>query len=107
MTEATLLASNAALQAARCDVRLCSKGEAFRARRDSGAQMSTIETPHSAISFAPPTQWHDHDHHGHVVQFYSDDDFLVDAISRFIGVTHTAGDAAVELATKSPCEPIT
>src|SRR5207244_7638194 len=68
--------------------------------------MSTIETPQSAISFAPPTQWHDHDHHGHVVQFYSEDEFLVDAISRFIGVTLSAGDAAVVLATKTHREGI-
>src|SRR5438105_14420458 len=68
--------------------------------------MSTIETPHSAISFAPPTQWHDHDHHGHVVQFYSEDEFLVDAISRFIGVTLSGGDAAVVLATKTHREGI-
>src|SRR5205814_10487265 len=68
--------------------------------------MSTIETLRSAISFAPPTQWHDHDHHGHVVQFYSEDEFLVDAISRFVGVSLGAGDAAIVLATKTHREGI-
>src|SRR5438094_10496710 len=68
--------------------------------------MSTIETPHSAISFAPPAQWHDHDHHGHVVQFYSEDEFLADAISRFLGVSLAAGDAAIVLATKTHREGI-
>ena len=68
--------------------------------------MSTIETPQSAISFAPPPQWHDHDYHGHVVQFYSEDEFLVDAISRFFGVSLAAGDAAIVLATKTHREGI-
>src|SRR5881296_1027054 len=68
--------------------------------------MSRIETPQSAISFAPPTQWHDHDYHGHVVQFYSEDEFLVDAISRFFGVSLAAGDAAIVLATKTHREGI-
>src|SRR3989475_2119770 len=68
--------------------------------------MSTIETPQSAISFAPPPQWHDHDYHGHVVQFYSEDEFLVDAISRFLGVSLAAGDAAIVLATKTHREGI-
>src|ERR1700757_297485 len=66
--------------------------------------MSTIETPQSAISFASPTQWHDH--HGHVVQFYSEDEFLVDAISRFFSVSLAAGDAAIVLATKTHREGI-
>src|SRR5205809_8130459 len=51
-------------------------------------------------------QWHDHDYHGHVVQFYSEDEFLVDAISRFLGESLAAGDAAIVLATKTHRERI-
>src|SRR5206468_11082497 len=51
-------------------------------------------------------QWHDHDYHGHVVQFYSEDEFLVDAISRFLGVSLAAGDAAIVLATRTHREGI-
>src|SRR2546426_922560 len=68
--------------------------------------MSTIETPHSAISFAPPAQWHDHDPHDYIVRFYSEDDSLVDALSRFFGVSLAAGNAAIVLATKTHREGI-
>jgi KaiC/GvpD/RAD55 family RecA-like ATPase len=37
----------------------------------------------------------------HVVQLYSDDNFLVDLLSRFIGGALAGGDAAVVVATKS------
>ena len=42
-----------------------------------------------------------HDHDGHVVQLYTDDGFLIDVLSRFIGGALAAGDAAVVIATKS------
>ncbi len=50
---------------------------------------------------APPAQWHDHDSHGHVVQFYTEDAALLGAVSRFIGTALGAGDAAVVIATKA------
>ncbi len=49
----------------------------------------------------PLAQWHDHDAQGHVVQFYAEDEALVEAISRFIGTALGAGDAAVVIATKA------
>jgi PAS domain S-box-containing protein len=38
---------------------------------------------------------------GHSVQFYEDDFFLIDALSRFIGTAIVAGDSAVVIATRS------
>jgi PAS domain S-box-containing protein len=42
-----------------------------------------------------------HDRIGHVVQLYTDDGFLVDVLSRFIGGALAVGDPAVVIATKS------
>src|SRR5438128_12513687 len=42
-----------------------------------------------------------HDHDGHVVQLYTDDGFLIDVLSRFIGGPLAVGDGAVVLATAS------
>jgi PAS domain S-box-containing protein len=39
-------------------------------------------------------------HGGHVVQFYQDDNFLVETVSRYVGAALAAGDAAVVIATK-------
>src|SRR6266404_1646475 len=39
-------------------------------------------------------------HGGHVVQFYQDDSFLVETVSRYVGAALAAGDAAVVIATK-------
>jgi len=41
------------------------------------------------------------DHDGHVVQLYTDDGFLIDVLSRFIGGALAVGNAAVVLATPS------
>ena len=42
----------------------------------------------------------EHHDHQHSVQFYSDDAFLLDALSRFIGSALGAGDAAIVIATE-------
>ncbi len=39
-------------------------------------------------------------HGGHVVQFYQDDNFLVETVSRYVGAALAAGDTAVVIATK-------
>jgi len=63
--------------------------------------MSTANLPgYDAAALAPITLWHDHDPSGHVVQFYADDTFLLDALSRFIGTALGGGDAAIVIATK-------
>src|SRR5580693_7021269 len=40
------------------------------------------------------------DHHSHVVQFYSEDRFLLDELCHFIGTALVAGSSAVIIATK-------
>ena len=52
-------------------------------------------------TIAPLAQWHDHDPHGHVVQFYMEDGALLEATSRFVGTALGAGDAAVVIATQA------
>jgi PAS domain S-box-containing protein len=39
------------------------------------------------------------EHEGHVVQLYTEDNFLIDVLSRFIGGALAAGDAAIVIAT--------
>jgi PAS domain S-box-containing protein len=64
--------------------------------------MSASDLPAcDASGFAPVVHWHDHDHDGHVVQFYADDVPLLESVSRFIGTALGAGDAAVVIATKA------
>ncbi len=63
--------------------------------------MSTTNlSSHEATTLAPIAHWHDNDPNGHIVQFYTDDDFLLDAVSRFVGTALGAGDAAVVVATE-------
>src|SRR5580700_1955418 len=62
--------------------------------------MSTTKVPGSlGTSIAPPPNFGDHDLHAHVAQFYSDDAFLLESLSRFIGTALGAGDAAMVIAT--------
>ena len=73
--------------------------------------MSTANTPSpdpvlpviasEAASPAPLAPWYEHDHRGHEVQFYSEDSFLLDDLSRFIGTALGGGDAAIVIATKA------
>ena len=51
----------------------------------------------SLASFTPSS---DQGHSAHVVQFYGEDDFLLDELSRFIGTALGAGNGAVVIATK-------
>jgi hypothetical protein len=54
-------------------------------------------------SLAPLAPWreHDHDSHGHVVQFYSEDRSLIETLGHFIGSALEAGDAAIVVATEA------
>lgn len=64
--------------------------------------MSTINARgYDVAPLAPLVRWPDHDHHGHVVQFYAEDAALLDSIARFIATALEAGDAAVAIATDS------
>jgi signal transduction histidine kinase len=63
--------------------------------------MNTANTPNlNPESLAPLAPWSDHSHSAHVVQFYGEDGFLLDELSRFIGTALGAGEAAVVIATK-------
>src|SRR4051794_26764845 len=55
---------------------------------------------------APPVPWGDLDAHPHSVQFYEDDTFLLDELSRFIGAALGAGDAALVIATQAHREEL-
>jgi PAS domain S-box-containing protein len=57
-----------------------------------GDKMSIAKTPNSQ----PPTTGH----HAHVVQFYTEDRFLLDELSHFISVALAAGSSAVVIATR-------
>jgi signal transduction histidine kinase len=50
---------------------------------------------------APATQWIDLDSCQHSVQFYADDAFLLEGLSRYVGGALGAGDAAVVIATRA------
>jgi signal transduction histidine kinase len=60
--------------------------------------MSTVNTP--SLDSAAVAPWGDHRHPAHVVQFYGEDGFLLDELSRFIGTALGAGEAAVVIATE-------
>jgi len=63
--------------------------------------MSTTKVPGSVgTSLAPPTIFGDHDHRSHVAQFYADDSFLLESLSRYIGIALGGGDVAIVIATR-------
>jgi len=65
-------------------------------------EMSTADTINfGTTAFVPPkVNWGEIGHRAHTVQFYADDSFLLEALSRFIGTALGAGDAAVVIATR-------
>ncbi len=68
--------------------------------------MSTSKVPGLNNAFVPPVSQISDDHTGHSVQFYADDSFLLDGLSRFIGTALGAGDAAIVLATPAHREAL-
>jgi MEDS: MEthanogen/methylotroph, DcmR Sensory domain len=68
--------------------------------------MSTSKIPGLEAAFVPPVSQTPDDHTGHSVQFYADDAFLLDGLSRFIGTALGAGDAAIVLATQAHREAL-
>jgi PAS domain S-box-containing protein len=70
--------------------------------------MSTnLRLGYDPAAIAPPPDWNDLDHCGHVVQFYADDAFLLEGLSRFIGSALGAGDAGIVIATKPHRDELT
>lgn len=60
-----------------------------------------ISMSYPVTALVPLADWGDLDSHAHSVQFYGDDPFLLDELSRFIGSALGAGDAAIVIATKA------
>jgi hypothetical protein len=74
----------------------------------SRINMSITNTlPSNAASLAPIVNWADYNHAAHVVQFYGEDGFLLDELSRFIGTALGSGEAAVVIATKEHRDGLT
>lgn len=49
----------------------------------------------------PVPEWGERDHNAHTTQFYTDETFLLDELSRFIGAALVGGEAGVVIATKA------
>jgi PAS domain S-box-containing protein len=62
--------------------------------------ISTLGREAGSASLDAGVSWDESLSQAHSVQFYEDDDFLVDGLSRFIGAALLAGDSAVVIATK-------
>jgi signal transduction histidine kinase len=50
-------------------------------------------------SLAPPANWGELEHQAHVCQFYANDSFLLESLSRYTGTALGGGDAAIVIAT--------
>ncbi len=69
--------------------------------------MSTTNVPGPMdTSLPPPPGLARAGHRAHVAQFYSDDAFLIESVSRFIGTALGGGDAAIVIATSAHREGI-
>jgi PAS domain S-box-containing protein len=69
--------------------------------------MGTVRAPISKARFrAPVPNRFNHDGPAHVVQFYKDDQFLIDTLGRFIGTTLGAGESAIVIASESHLEDL-
>jgi hypothetical protein len=71
--------------------------------RNGGPKLSTVSARplHDSSSAAPSPPWTTPRSNGHSVQFYEEDSYLLEGLSRFIGTAILAGDAALIIATKS------
>lgn len=54
-----------------------------------------------AASFASPAAWTDVTPHSHLVQFYEDDDFLIDSLTRWFADGLSAGDTCIYVGTEA------
>jgi DcmR-like sensory protein len=65
------------------------------------AEMSTANSPVSdRMLHQLPTNWAGRNSQAHVVQFYREDQSLIDALSRIVGTAVGAGDSAIVIATE-------
>jgi len=61
--------------------------------------MATTTNAANSPSTGQPSHWRAHGHAAHEVHFYSDEAFLLDPLSRFIGTALGAGDGVLVIAT--------
>lgn len=72
----------------------------FKAKIAATEHMSaTVNRAWDALT--APTDWHEQGSASHVVQFYSEDGFLLDSLCRFIGTALGAGDGAIVIASQA------
>src|SRR5688500_645839 len=64
-------------------------------------QKNIISLSGEHTGLAPRTSWSQMGAREHFVQFYEEDDFLVDSVAGFIGSGLRAGDAGIVIATPS------
>lgn len=63
--------------------------------------MSSTNSPVSdSVSLAPGAAWCDGEHGGHTVQFYTQDQSLIDGLSQLVGTALGAGGSAIVVATR-------
>jgi PAS domain S-box-containing protein len=68
--------------------------------KEEGKEMEPTDVSALDLSLSPPTaEWGEPDGSAHVVQFYDNETFLLDAIGRFIGPALGAGEACLIIAT--------
>jgi hypothetical protein len=71
--------------------------------RNGGTKLSSVSARAllDSSSPAPSPLWNTPRSKGHSVQFYEEDSFLLEGLSRFIGAAILAGDAALIITTES------
>lgn len=63
--------------------------------------MSTAKIPgYEKRALAPPVLWHDGDQRAHVVQFYNDDNFLIESLGHSVADALNSGHSAIVVATQ-------
>ena len=60
----------------------------------SASRVADMSLPAVAV----PSHWNSHNHSAHVVHFYTDQSFLLDPLTRFVGTALGAGDGAIVIA---------
>ena len=62
----------------------------------SASRVADMNLPAVAV----PPHWNSHNHSAHVVHFYTDQSFLLDPLTRFVGTALGAGDGAIVIARR-------
>jgi PAS domain S-box-containing protein len=71
-----------------------------------GAIIVTISKSSSQQKLAPPPKWSKMSEHGHVMQFYDNDESLLDLLSKLVRIDLTAGDTCIVMVTSAHRESL-